>query len=469
MKLNVSRESLKAALDVCGKLVNQKAHLEVLRCIRIDSRDGKASVSATNLEEWATVELEGARVEAEGSGVIGLAELKLFVKDAGHGDEVGIEADGADIKVSAEIAGNRISRDFKAQKLEDWPEFPAQPSQLFNASSGFMEAIRQAAPSTSSKDFRRALACVYVNEGQAVATDGHHLVAVPCKSPFEKGFLIKPTKMLDILKGECRVGIKQVEKGKGTGKLSVHCGNIAWTVSLSDAEYPNWHQVLPNEKSLALSVLFDTKSAAEFLRAIPALKSKEGAIALRCGPDGVFAGSSCELAAFRTDALFSGSKPFNIELSAANLSRALGLGMLELRMNDAFSPVLFKSEKGAFMASMPLRQKATTNTKPAIKEEITMPKKEEASNTQTTVPAVASTSNGEPGQGFSVVKTQQTDLFDELLKSAEEVKAVARASYESAAQFARKIREVQSSIRRKDREQKSTKELIEKLKTVSGF
>ena len=98
-----------------------------------------------------------------------------------------------------------------------------------------------------------------------------------------------------------------------------------------------------------------------------------------------------------------------------------------------------------------------------------MPKKEEASNTQTTVPAVASTSNGEPGQGFSVVKTQQTDLFDELLKSAEEVKAVARASYESAAQFARKIREVQSSIRRKDREQKSTKELIEKLKTVSGF
>ena len=63
----------------------------------------------------------------------------------------------------------------------------------------------------------------------------------------------------------------------------------------------------------------------------------------------------------------------------------------------------------------------------------------------------------------------QQDPFEELIKSAEEAKTAARSSYDLASQFARKLHEVQGSLKRKEREQKATKELIEKLKIASGF
>ena len=465
MRISVPRESLKQALDVCGKVVNQKAAGDVLRCVRIEASNDRATISATNLEEWVSVALNGALIKGEGACILNFTELKIFVKDAGHGGDVEIEANGSSIKVSAEIAGSRIARDFKVQKLEDWPEFPKQPNKLSNVPSGFLESIRKADPSVSSKDFRRALACVFVSEGLAVATDGHHLVALPCANCFETSFLLKPSKMLDHLKGECRAGIETPEKSPG--KLSVVSGNISWTVALSDAQYPSFRQVVPNEKTMHLSILFDAKNAADLLRAIPALKSNEGAIAMRCGKDGVFAGITCDLAAFKTDALFSGSKEFRIELSASNLSRALKLGMTELLMSDAFSPVLFRDGKGAFMASMPLRQKSASTAIPKTKEESTMNKHDETPHVETATPPSSTT---QP-QGFNVVKPQgiQADPLDDLLKSAEEAKATARANYEAASLFARKLRDVQASIKRREREQKSTRELIEKLKTASGF
>ena len=183
---------------------------------------------------------------------------------------------------------------------------------------------------------------------------------------------------------------------------------------------------------------------------------------LRCGPGGVLAGGS-----FRTDAVFNGIKELEIELSAVNVSRALGLGMRELKMSDAFSPVLFKDGKGAFMASMPLRQKAVQKPIPN-KEESPMTKQSVTAPQQPQAPAPVA------AQGFNVVHSQQpnapqADPFEDLVKSAEEVKGAARASYEAASQFTRKLRELQASLKRKEREQKSTRELIEKLKTASGF
>jgi len=465
MKLIVSREELKSALEVCGKLVNLRAHVETLRCVRIEAKAGKATVSATNLEEWATITLDEASIEHEGVCVADLAELRAFVKDAQPRRHIEIESDDVAVKVATDINGSSIARGIKAGKLEDWPEFPKAPMQLSKVSPGFLEGIRQAAPSTSSKDFRRALACVYVSEGLAVATDGHHLVALPCPSPFEKSFLIRTSKAIDFLKGDSLAALELPEKG--VGKLHVVCENIAYTANLCDAQYPNWRQVVPNEKTMRVSVLFGEKGATELLKAIPALKSAESGIALRCSKDGVFAGSSLDNAVFKTGAGSNTDDGFGVELMASNLSRALELGMNELRMVDAFSPVLFKSEAGAFMASMPIRSKNAIKTATPKTENEIMSKQEESAKPTTQQPQT-------PAASFQVVKPapqsqQQADPFDELLKSAEEVKAAARNSYEAASLFARKLRDAQVAIKRKDREQRTTKELIEKLKQASGF
>ncbi len=274
--------------------------------------------------------------------------------------------------------------------------------------------------------------------------------------------------MLDsgYINGDCQVGLEMPAKGKGCGKLTVVTDSLTWTTALSDAEYPNWRQVVPDHKAMPLSVRFDEKNAKEFLRAISALKSNEGAISLRCSAEGVMAGSTSEVAAFRTDARFDGEKPIDIELSAANLSRALELSLYELKISDAFSPVLFRDERWGFMASMPLRQKKNTTNQTPIKTEDEKMNKQNVQEPQKPQPGNTTT------HGFTVSKPQtetQLDPFDELLKFAEDAKTTARASYDAAAQFARKLKELQMGLKRKDREQKATKDLIEKLKAASGF
>ena len=467
MKISVGRENLKWVVEVCSKIVNLKSPREELRCVRIEARAGKAFVQATNLEEWLTVPLDGVSIEREGFCVVNLAELRAFVKDAQPKKFIEIESDDVAVKAATDINGNSIAKGLKAGSLTDWPEFPVTPKDVNKVGSDFLNTIMAVAPSTSSKDFRRALACVYVSEGMAVATDGHHLTALPCSSPFGESLLVKPSKLLEsgYVNGACKVGIERPAKGKG-GKLTVVTDSLTWKTTLSDAEYPNFRQVVPNHKAMPLTVRFDEKSAKEFLRAVQALKSNEGAIALRCTKGSVLAGSSCAVAAFKTDAVFNGEKPIDIELSAANLSRALELGLYELNMTDAFSPVLFRDERGGFMASMPLRQKTMPQQ--------TQPKKEEIPMTKQNVPEPQKPqiSNTTAPHGFTVTKPQaeqNLDPFEELLKFAEDAKTTARASYDAAAQFARKLKELQSSLERKDREQKATKELIEKLKMASGF
>jgi len=472
MRISLSRESLKQALELCSKVVNGKSPREELRCVRIEAKAEKAFIQATNLEEWLTLVSSEAKVVAEGTCVVDLAELKAFVKDAQPKRFIEIESDGGAVKAATEINGVSIARGIKAQKLEDWPVFHQRPEKMFKASSSFLEAIRQAAPSTSSKDFRRALACVYVSEGLAVATDGHHLTALPCPTPFKESVLVKPSKLIEsgLVKGVCQVGLELPEKGKGAGKLTIETDSLTWTTALSDAEYPNFRQVVPNERTMPISVLFGENGAAMFLKAIPALKSSEGSIAISCRHEGVFAGNGKDNAKFNTGAGSNAAKEFNIELLAANLERALELGMRELKMTDSFSPVLFKGEHGAFMASMPVRAKNSVNPIPK-KEESPMSKQNVQPQTtpQTQAPAINAGSNGFMVNRTQPQNTQAVDPFDELMRSAEEAKASARTNYENASQFVRKLRDVQSFIKRRDKEAKATREIIEKLKTASGF
>jgi len=117
MRISAARDHLKQALEICAKVINAKSHREVLRCVKFEARNGKATLSTTDLEEWLSVEIEGAKIEAEGVAILNFTELRLFVKDAGRSGDIGIETDAALVKVSAEIAGSRISRSFKSWGL----------------------------------------------------------------------------------------------------------------------------------------------------------------------------------------------------------------------------------------------------------------------------------------------------------------------------------------------------------------
>jgi DNA polymerase III sliding clamp (beta) subunit (PCNA family) len=119
-----------------------------IRCVRIEAKDGKATVSATNLEEWIEFKLEAVGIEREGACLANLADLRSFLKDAQPRRCVEIESDGAALKLATAINGNSIAKGIQSGELSEWPVFPKEPAQIVKASPEFMEAIRRAAPSS---------------------------------------------------------------------------------------------------------------------------------------------------------------------------------------------------------------------------------------------------------------------------------------------------------------------------------
>ena len=110
MKISVGRENLKWVAEVASKVVNLKSPREELRCVRIEARNGKAFVQATNLEEWVSIPLDGVGIEREGFCIVNLAELKAFVKDAQPKKCIEIESDDVAVKATTDINGNSIAK-----------------------------------------------------------------------------------------------------------------------------------------------------------------------------------------------------------------------------------------------------------------------------------------------------------------------------------------------------------------------
>jgi chromosome segregation ATPase len=72
---------------------------------------------------------------------------------------------------------------------------------------------------------------------------------------------------------------------------------------------------------------------------------------------------------------------------------------------------------------------------------------------------------------FQVVggKLESGDVYDEALSTIETIKASIKAVYDGAADLQRKLRDAQKAIKNKEREYQSTKQLITRLRTASGF
>jgi hypothetical protein len=71
-----------------------------------------------------------------------------------------------------------------------------------------------------------------------------------------------------------------------------------------------------------------------------------------------------------------------------------------------------------------------------------------------------------PNSGLKIVPP--ADSYDELVDCVEELRVTIRTLNENVLNIARKIRESQASVKRRERDLRTAREVLEKLK-VSGF
>lgn len=414
MKLTLPRSELKEALAGLAKVVNPRAPVPILACVRLDAEGRIVRLTGTSIDQTATYEITVAEpAPAPVSILIPLDALQSVLKMA-QGPNVEIEPGTDAVTVTATVAGQNIGRRVETPDIKDWPEL-AVPADTKPVEPGFLANLRQALTFASTDDSRPLLKTAFLSvEAKAghriVATDSRRLSVFPCGIlPLSESAIVPSSKFLNWtkLEGETRIGASE-------DVFTLRCGPWTYTAKTVEGQYPRWVQVVPaydGDRTLELSEA-DAAMLIKALPGLPAYDNSHEAVVLQMDGNAVRVFSrqdskSPESAVRLESSKHEGKGRFSIGLNRDYFREALQAGFRFWEFQDAVSPLLgrlSKDDKASIHVLMPIRtidaevQRAEAPaTAPVpvpvqpqtIQKETTMPKKIEAPQT---VPTEAPTS-----------------------------------------------------------------------------
>ena len=449
MKLIIPRSELKEALAGLSKVVNQRASVPVLSCLRLDADDRTIRLTGTSLDQTAVYEIQcQAPLAASASVLIPLETLQAVLKTA-QGTDIEIEPGKDAVTITATVAGQGIGRRVECPDIKDWPELDV-PADTKPVEPGFLSSLRQALTFASTDDSRHLLKSAYLSVDakaghRIVATDSRRLTVLPCGIlPLAESAIVPSSKFLNWSKLE---GDAQIGAGKGV--FTLRCGRWCYTVKKVEGQYPRWSQVVPSggDRSLELSEE-DAALLVKTLPSLPMYDNSQEAVVLRMEGNAVRVfsrqDSKSPESAIRLESSKHGGKGvFSIGLNRVFFRDALQAGFRHWEFQDAVSPLLghlSKDDKASTHVLMPIRtidaevQRAESSTPAAppvptpiqaqvTKEKPIMPKKNEAPQT---VPAEAPTSLDRILAAYEAAKNAVRDANSALADVAQCVRDAIR-------------------------------------------
>ena len=285
MKFRCEREILAEALTTAGRAAtNRSGTLPVLSGVRLDVKDGRLTVTGTDLE--LTIRLSvPVHADREGSAVVPARLVGDIVKALPAG---AVEVAVTDDEMS--ISAGRSQFSVRPLSLSDYPaqvETDAEPVTLSSQQVG--EALRQVVRAASTDDARAVLTGVLVasdDEGlKMVATDSYRLAVrdLPQSSMLAAGQkVLVPGRALNelqrVLSSEAELSVRL-----GAREAVFEVGDTRLTTRLIEGEYPNYRNLLPSSYPNTLTVGRD--SLLEALRRVKILAQDSTPVRLALGGD----------------------------------------------------------------------------------------------------------------------------------------------------------------------------------------
>ena len=252
MKFTAAREALLKPLQAVIGVVERRQTMPILANVLIIAKNGRLSVTATDLEVELVAETD---VEADSDGEITVAGRKLL-------DICRAVPEGSDVTVS--LSGEKLSVRAGRSKfnLVTLPaaEFPVvediKSAQTITVSQAVLgRLIEKTHFSMAQQDVRYYLNGMLLEAGgkhlRAVATDGHRLAL--CQAELDGGSLSEQQVIVP------RKGVLELQRlMDGDGDLDIELGSnhiriqldgIRFTSKLIDGRFPEYDRVIPKESS----------------------------------------------------------------------------------------------------------------------------------------------------------------------------------------------------------------------------
>ena len=465
--MKMSRAELKNAVSGLSKVVNQRASIPILACVRLDAEGKAIRLTGTDLNQVSTYEIAAESVSAPVSVLIPLDALQSVLKTA-QGPDIEIEPGKDAVTIVAEVAGQNIGRRVETPDIKDWPELSV-PADTKPVESGFLARLQQALTFASSDDSRHLLKSAYLDvdakkDHRIVATDSRRLSVFTCGIlPLAESAIVPSTKFLNWtkLEGDTRIGA-------GKGVFTLRCGPWTYTSKVVEGQYPRWSQVVPSggDRTLELS----PEDAAMLIKALPGLPAYDNsqeAVVLRMEGNAVRVFSrqdarSPESAIRLEKSKHEGEGAFSVGLNREFFREALIAGFRHWTFQDAVSPLLgrfAKNDMESIHVLMPIRtidsevreseakapeaKPAPVSVQPQPKETPMPPKKHEEVQPAT-----------EPG------------ALDKILVAYESAKSAVRQAQSALADVALCVRDAIREQKAQSREIAEVRAGLAKLQTI---
>lgn len=369
MKIKIDKDSFLKALQKVGNTISTRNTLPILSNILLKAKDQKLTIIGTDLEIRVTTMVE-ANVEEEGEITVPAKKILTLVSKF-RAKEISLESVEnfhSRIKcgnTSALLVGLDPSGFPVYNQSEFLRSFKLNQMDVFT----FLERISYAVSIQDSRvQLQGILLSLKNGKFVAVATDGKRLAMCEKMLSTDDGEVDNSQDGDVIITLKSANELKRLLDKEGDLTVSVSENQILFDLGdtqisskIIDEAYPNYRQVIPSSFKQSIIVPRDDVSYAIDLLSNTFMEASSPSISLTFSENSLLfeLNSIIGEGKERVDIEYTG-EPFSMSFSTNLLLdpfRHLDCDMVQIKINDTTSPVVFESMDGFLYVLMPMRNK----------------------------------------------------------------------------------------------------------------
>ncbi|PLX40894.1 MAG: DNA polymerase III subunit beta [Deltaproteobacteria bacterium] len=282
MRIEINQEKFNEIVSRAQSTLERKSTRPILENILLQASGEELVLSATDLRVSLTQKTKCKVVESGSISVPG-RKLNEIIREIPRGDVLVESKENNWITISS---GNSTFH-IPGTASEEFPSFPTPPNNFINIDPSVFENMLTKTIFASSNDETRMYLCgVYLKEWKdednnsflkMVATDGHRLSLIDSRlqnglALFSDGIIV-PKKGVAEIKSIISTSGDSLKIACADGRIYVRSEDILLSVTLIDASFPNYSQVIPNQTGGG--VLMSCEPFKDALRRVSILSDQE--------------------------------------------------------------------------------------------------------------------------------------------------------------------------------------------------
>jgi len=370
MKLTIERATLLKSLGHVQSVVERRNTIPILSNLKLDARDGKLSLNATDLD-LDIIDSVAADIATPGATTSPAHTLYDIVRKLPEGAQVELDADGEGHLI---LSSGRSRFALTCLPTDDFPVLSGGDlAHEFTLTVAEVQAlIDKTRFAISTEETRYYLNGIYIHAAErngakvlrAVATDGHRLASVEIPLPDGASGMpgvIVPRKTVAELRKLVDETTADIAVGLSETKIRFSFDDTVLTSKLIDGTFPDYQRVIPEGNDKKLDV--ETRgfaAAIDRVSAISSEKSRAVKLSIASGTMTLSASSAEEGSATEEIEVVYQGDALEVGFNAGyllDIVRQIEGPSARMLMADAASPTIFceVDDPAALYVLMPMR------------------------------------------------------------------------------------------------------------------